>query len=90
VHAVAGIGHPERFFETLRGLGIEARARAFQDHHVYVPEDLPQGVVLMTEKDAVKCVGLGRDDLWALGVDARVDDGLQSLILAKLKTQHGQ
>jgi tetraacyldisaccharide 4'-kinase len=90
VHAVAGIGNPERFFSSLSALGIDARPRGFPDHHVYRAQDLPKGEVLMTEKDAVKCAGLGRNDLWALGVDARVDDGLQSLILAKLKSHHGQ
>lgn len=90
VHAVAGIGHPERFFTTLARLGIKADNRAFPDHHAFRSGDLPEGLVLMTEKDAVKCAGFGRDDLWALGVDAQVGDGLQSLIISRLKTHHGQ
>lgn len=89
-HAIAGIGHPERFFATLASLGLRVVAHAFPDHHAYRPEDLPPGPVLMTEKDAVKCAGLGRDDLWALRVDAQVEDGLQTLILNKLKLRHGQ
>jgi tetraacyldisaccharide 4'-kinase len=90
VHAVAGIGHPERFFDTLRALGIDARAHPFPDHHPFQSTDLPLGTVVMTEKDAVKCADFGRDDLWSLGVDAQVGDGLQSLIIAKLKSHHGQ
>jgi tetraacyldisaccharide 4'-kinase len=90
VHAVAGIGHPQRFFASLAELGIDAIPHAFPDHHAYVPADLPPGTVLMTEKDAVKCAAFGRDDLWALGVDACVDEGLQSLITERLKTLHGQ
>lgn len=85
VQAVAGIGNPERFFKHLAGLGISATPRAFADHHVFVASDLPAGVVLMTEKDAVKCAALGvdsaRHDLWFLAVDAVVDAGLQSLII---------
>jgi tetraacyldisaccharide 4'-kinase len=89
-HAVAGIGHPERFFATLADLGIRVDTRAFPDHHPFRPEDLPEGTVLMTEKDAVKCAGFQRVDLWALRVDARVEDGLNTCILAKLKARHGQ
>src|SRR3546814_1526392 len=57
VHAVAGIGDPERFFDTLRGHDIAVVPHAFADHHRYVAEDLRFGSdlpVLMTEKDAVQ------------------------------------
>ncbi len=90
LHALAGIGHPARFFATLEQLGIHARQRSFPDHHRFQPGDLPEGIVLMTEKDAVKCARFDRDDMWALRVDARVPDGLQTIILDKLKKLHGQ
>jgi len=84
-HAIAGIGHPERFFNQLAGLGIKPISRAFPDHHAYVESDLPAGIVLMTEKDAVKCAAIGkqlaRQDLWFLAVDAEVEAGLQPLII---------
>lgn len=57
VHAVAGIGDPERFFSMLRGFGIGVVPHAFADHHAYEPQDFAFGSplpVLMTEKDAVK------------------------------------
>lgn len=57
VHAVAGIGDPERFFSMLRARGIGVVPHAFADHHAYVPADFAFGSrlpVLMTEKDAVK------------------------------------
>lgn len=89
VHAVAGIGHPQRFFDQLAGIGIEAITHAFPDHHAYVESDLPAGTVLMTEKDAVKCANfaarIGRRDLWFLAVDAVLDDGLQPLIINLLQ-----
>ena len=59
VHAIAGIGVPERFFHTVRTLGIEATTHVFPDHHDFVASDLvfrDCDAVLMTEKDAVKCV----------------------------------
>ena len=58
VHAVAGIGDPERFFSMLRALEIAVVPHAFSDHHRYVAADFQFGSdlpVLMTEKDAVKC-----------------------------------
>jgi tetraacyldisaccharide 4'-kinase len=61
VHAVAGIGHPERFFDMLRAQGIAVVPHAFADHQDYVASDFEFGSrlpVLMTEKDAVKCRGL--------------------------------
>jgi len=87
-NAIAGIGHPERFFNQLAALGINATTQAFPDHHVYVESDLPAGTVLMTEKDAVKCASignrLGRQDLWFLAVDADVEAGLKTLIIDHL------
>lgn len=73
VHAVAGIGHPERFFLQLRAAGIEVVAHAFPDHHPYRAEELvfPEALpLLMTEKDAVKCQGFGLGDAWYLPVAA--------------------
>lgn len=58
VHAVAGIGNPERFFGQLRRQGIKVIPHAFPDHHSFSANDLNFGdryPVLMTEKDAVKC-----------------------------------
>ncbi len=63
VHAIAGIGHPERFFAMLRAQGIAVVPHAFADHHRYVAADLQFGSdlpVLMTEKDAVKIAPVDR------------------------------
>lgn len=91
--AVAGIGHPERFFEHLRRLGLAIRPVAFPDHHAYGPGDLaPAGKapVVMTEKDAVKCVDFAGDEVWVLPVEAQLDPRLAPAILEKLKgTGHG-
>ncbi|WP_437881161.1 tetraacyldisaccharide 4'-kinase [Pseudomonas sp. LRF_L74] len=74
MHAVAGIGNPQRFFATLQGLNWRPIVHAFADHAVYSPQALhfsPALPLLMTEKDAVKCRGFAGDDWWYLAVDAR-------------------
>ena len=56
IHAVAGIGHPQRFFEQLEAMGINIITHAFPDHYPYQVSDLNfPGIIIMTEKDAVKC-----------------------------------
>lgn len=76
VCAVAGIGRPERFFETLRAQGLAPETRVFPDHHRYRVDDFSfagGAPVLMTEKDAVKCEDFGLSNLWCVPVTARFD-----------------
>ncbi|WP_298188188.1 tetraacyldisaccharide 4'-kinase [uncultured Pseudomonas sp.] len=73
LHAVAGIGNPQRFFTTLEGLHWRPVAHAFADHAPYSAELLnfsPTLPLVMTEKDAVKCRAFAADDWWYLAVDA--------------------
>lgn len=73
VHAIAGIGNPERFFASLESAGLKLQRHAFADHHRYRREDLAFGddlPVLMTEKDAVKCRAVAQPDWWMLPVSA--------------------
>ena len=75
VHAVAGIGHPPRFFDALRAAGIDVVAHAFPDHHRYVAADLGFGddlPVLMTEKDGVKCRVFATKNAWVVPVAAEL------------------
>lgn len=90
VHAVAGIGHPQRFFDTLDALGLRAVPHPFPDHHPYDRSDLPAGTLVMTAKDAVKCEAFALPDAWVLEVDAVVEGGLQTFLLTKLKERHGR
>lgn len=67
VHAVAGIGHPERFFAQLEAIGLRLHRHPFSDHVVYQAADLEFGddlPVVMTAKDAVKCAGFAHPDWW--------------------------
>jgi tetraacyldisaccharide 4'-kinase len=75
VHAVAAIGNPARFFDSLRAHGIEPIEHAFPDHHAFVPgdlhfdDDLP---VLMTDKDAIKCRPFAQAGWWTVPVRAEL------------------
>ncbi|ERT12800.1 tetraacyldisaccharide 4'-kinase [Photorhabdus temperata] len=76
--AMAGIGHPPRFFTTLQQLGADVQKEyAFADHQMYTEEQLSHLAdtnqnLLMTEKDAVKCFKFARPNWWYLPVDAQL------------------
>lgn len=92
LHAVAGIGRPQRFFDHLRRLGLSVIEHPFPDHHAYREEDFPFGadaVVLMTEKDAVKCRAFARETWWVLAVTATLDDRFGANLVAKLRPTYG-
>ena len=58
--AVAGISRPERFFDSLRSLGLDITEYPLPDHAHIDPAwlaTLPEPGVIMTAKDAVKCLG---------------------------------
>ena len=87
VHAIAGIAHPARFFDMLRGSGLEVIEHAFPDHHAYVATDIEFGdalPVLMTEKDAVKCRTFACGADWVVPVDAILPTSLFDAIAARL------
>ena len=87
LHALAGIGHPQRFFSHLQHLGLHAQDHAFPDHHRYTATDIAfedADAILMTEKDAVKCAPFASEKCWVLRVDAQVSPALIQLILKKV------
>ncbi len=72
IHAVAGIGNPQRFFNMLKSHDIKVIEHAFSDHHIYSESDLnfnDDFSVLMTEKDAVKCGDFVLPDHWAVVIE---------------------
>jgi tetraacyldisaccharide 4'-kinase len=90
VHAVAGIGHPERFFRQLRSAGLQVLEQAFPDHHAYVSQDLAfsdDRPVLMTEKDAIKCERFARPGLWSIPVTAQLGPAFGARLQALLPTR---
>ncbi|MGP1715935.1 MAG: tetraacyldisaccharide 4'-kinase [Methylophilus sp.] len=73
--AIAGIGHPHRFFQAVQAMGLACETKVFADHHAYTPTDfsgLTGKTILMTEKDAVKCRHLKLTDAWFLPVTAEL------------------
>jgi tetraacyldisaccharide 4'-kinase len=77
VHAVAGIGNPQRFFDLLENAGLDVVPHPLEDHARLGPEQLnfvePYGPVLITEKDAVKCESFAHEDVWCVAVDLHFD-----------------
>ena len=87
VHAVAGIGHPPRFFAALRASGIDLIEHPFPDHHRYASGDLAFGdglPVLMTEKDAVKCRAFAGNHWWGVPVTAELPAGFFDAVVARI------
>jgi len=72
VHAVAGIGNPQRFFTMLEKHDITVIRHAFSDHYYFNLSDLEfsdELPVLMTEKDAVKCKQFDLSNHWSVPVE---------------------
>ncbi len=94
IHAVAGIGNNNRFFNQLRELGCEILEHSFPDHYAYKREDFDfddQLAVVMTEKDAVKCKAFAEDNWWYLPVEAKLEETFLKALLEKLvqRKSHG-
>ncbi|MBW4933488.1 tetraacyldisaccharide 4'-kinase [Marinobacter sp. F4206] len=88
VRAVAGIGNPERFFDTLRDLGAVVEGIPFPDHHDFRPADLEVESgqwVVMTAKDAVKCRGFATDNTWVFSVRARLAPEFIASVIARIR-----
>jgi tetraacyldisaccharide 4'-kinase len=87
VHAVAGIGEPNRFFLHLARLGVKVAPHPFPDHHRFTPKELDFGddaAVLMTEKDAVKLRRVAQPNWWVLPVTAELDAAFGDWLSEKL------
>ena len=88
IHALAGIGNPQRFFSHLAALGLElGTTQPFPDHHDYRADDfsgVEAGIILMTEKDAVKCAAFADERMWFMQVVAVLPPDFADFILDKL------
>lgn len=90
VVAMAGIGHPQRFFASLTAMGLTLKAsHALADHQVLDAAGLSEiddGVtpLMMTMKDAVRCQAFAQPHWWALVVDTELDVTLLQPMLAQI------
>ena len=89
VHAVAGIGNPSKFYNTLSSLGLNIMEHSFPDHYQFKEEDLnfeDNYPILMTEKDAVRCMDMKSKNLWYLSIEAEIKDrDFKEDLLSKVK-----
>ncbi|MCS2163217.1 tetraacyldisaccharide 4'-kinase [Scandinavium sp. H11S7] len=90
VVAMAGIGHPPRFFATLESCGVQpVKTVALGDHQALSAADVRalathKQTLVMTEKDAVKCRAFAEENWWYLPVDAVFDDEQAPRLIQKL------
>ncbi len=86
IAAVAAIAKPERFFNSLRGLGIPlSQTLALPDHAELHAQDWPDAdMVLITEKDAVKLSDRHWENVWVLPVCAIIEPDLAEFVVKRL------
>lgn len=91
VVAIAGIGYPKQFFVTLEDHGlIPIKTIAFSDHHIYSENMLSSltkhhEVLLMTEKDAVKCLNFAHKNWWYVHIDVKINQLDTEILLSKIE-----
>ena len=72
INAICAIGQPKQFYQFLDNYKIK-QTIDFDDHHIYTEEELPDGIIVTTEKDAVKMKDFTRNDIFALKLKTSVD-----------------
>jgi len=88
VHALAAIGHPQRFFNALKAKGINIIEHEYQDHaslkhaDVVFSDQLP---VLMTEKDAVKCQSYNLTNTWVVALETELPKDFITRVVERIK-----
>lgn len=93
IHAITGIGNPERFFHTLASLGAHVKQHIFADHHRFAPHEFrfthDDDIVIMTEKDAVKCQAFAKPNWYYLPITVEFDDQFITALKAQLALLNG-
>ncbi len=91
ITAVTAIAHPERFFATLDKLGLEFTKKTFYDHYCFSIEDfqLETDIILMTQKDAVKCQSFDIDNIYVLNVGVCIPKSFTDRLMKEIKRCRG-
>ena len=90
VHAVAGLGNPNRFYNLLRMMGFEYEKHSFPDHHKFQKKDinfLDHLPIVMSEKDASKCLHFKNPKIWYLTIEATVEDKFFEKLMEKINAK---
>ena len=90
IHAVAGIGNPKRFFSHLRAFGLNIAEHSFPDHYPFKQSDLvftKDDIVLMTEKDGVKCAPFAHHNMWYVPIEAKLDESFYKQLIKLLEAK---
>lgn len=79
LQAVSALGNPQRFYALLERLPYQVETFSFPDHHNFTADDFEQQgidaqqLVVMTEKDAVKCQQFAKNNFWYLSVEVNLE-----------------
>ena len=88
VHAVTGIGNPHRFYRALEASGLHLIQHSFPDHYAFTEKELQfndNEIIIMTEKDAVKCQQFQLKNSWYLPIEAQIEGEFNALLIDRLK-----
>lgn len=87
--AIAGIAHPENFYQMLKARGLQFTTRSYPDHYALTETDLADITtpILMTEKDASKCLHFKREDLWSVPLEMTLPEPLVDKIIDKISAK---
>lgn len=91
-HALAGIGNPKRFFDFLQAKNIAVDCHSFPDHHQFTAKDIrfkDDKPILMTEKDAVKCMGFASEKHWYIPIKAQPEQQFIDKLLTLIEKTSG-
>ena len=72
ITAICAIGQPEQFYKFLTDYNIK-ETQTFDDHHIYTEEEIPEGIIITTEKDAVKMSDFDNRNIYALKLKTSVN-----------------
>ena len=80
--ALAGIAHPEKFFHQLKQVGLSITPHPLPDHFDFSSNPFEQypvakfPLILITEKDAVKCQNMTDSRIWVVPLTAKIPDSV--------------
>ena len=89
IHAVAGLGNPGRFFDTLSQLNFDIERHPFPDHHQFEQSDLEfldHHPIIMTEKDAARCKNFDNPRIWYLTVEPKIEESFINDLESRIRS----